>query len=220
MLAVGGWWALSITGGEYASLDYAVHHGRLFARVAGGSGGHRLDWRVRLVRRGDCPLPGRAPTMRRWRWPLRGLGALTVAWVLTTLVAVAPLLIDGTIRFDNNGDITQLRGGHSLAARLYGGSVAVLAIGCALMIIAWLISQFVSYRRLRGVRRVQQKWILAGVFTSLASIVFASLMGTSTVADFSSLGIVAMPITMGVGILRYRLYESTGSSAARSPTRS
>jgi hypothetical protein len=207
MLAVGGWWALSITGGEYATLDYAVHHGRLplgwLAVLASPGWTGAFAWFAVAI----VLFPDGRPPSRRWRWPLRGLGALIVAWVVTTLVAVAPLLIDGTIRIDRNGDITQLQGRHSLAARLYGGSVAVLASGCALMIIAWLISQFVSYRRLRGVRRVQQKWILAGVFTSLASIVLSSALGTSTVADFSSLGIVAVPITMGVGILRYRLYE-------------
>jgi MFS family permease len=207
MLAVGGWWALSIAAGEYGTLDYGVHHGHLplgwLAVLAiPGWAGSLASFAVAIVL-----FPDGRPPSHRWRWPLRGLGALIVAWVLVTLAAVVPLLIAGTVRIDSNGDIAQLQGKRTLGARLYGGSLALLAVACALMIIAWLVSQLVSYRRLRGERRIQQKWILAGVVTSFISIVFALALGNTTVADLASFGIVAMPITMGVGILKYRLYE-------------
>src|SRR5579863_4759292 len=143
MLGVGGWWALSISGGEYATLDYAVHHGRLplgwlAVLATPGWTGAFASFAVAVVL-----FPDGQPPSRRWRWPLRGLGLLTVVWVIATLAAIVPILINGGARINSNGDLVQLQGNHSLSARLYGGSLAILAVGCLLMIVAWLVSQFV-----------------------------------------------------------------------------
>jgi hypothetical protein len=114
-----------------------------------------------------------------------------------------PLLVGDTIRIDSNGNIVQL----AHRTSFYGLTLALLGLTCATTVIAWLISQTFHYRRLGGERRAQQKWILAGVTTSFVMILASFAAGNSRVSDFTALGIVAMPLAMGVGILKYRLYE-------------
>jgi hypothetical protein len=136
---------------------------------------------------------------------------LAAVWALVTAIALVPLVVAGTIRITSEENIAQLNHPmhQSVAAELYGITLVLLGLSCALMIIAWLLSQLVTYRRLSGERRAQQKWILAGVATSFAAIAASFALGnnSSTVANFLALGIVAMPLSMGVGILKYRLYE-------------
>jgi hypothetical protein len=211
MLAVGGFWTLAVTGGEYATLDYRVHAGRL-----------PLGWLAALT----IPLwvaafvslalavilfpDGRLPSAR-WRWPLRLLLGLSAVWALCAAIALIPLAVAGTIRIDPNQDIEQVNHPmhESVAAKAYGITLVLVGLCCALMIVAWLLSQLVSYRRLTGERRAQQKWILAGVTTSFIAITLSFALGndSSTFANVLALCIVAMPLTMGVGILKYRLYE-------------
>ena len=69
--------------------------------------------------------------------------------------------------------------------------------------LAW---QIASWRRSSGERRQQLKWLMSG----------AAVCGISAIASFGSsaslwevliLGIVALPVSIGVGILKYRLYD-------------
>jgi hypothetical protein len=211
MLAVGGFWALAVTGGEYATLAYPAHGGRLpfgwlavlmmplwvaaFVSLA-----------VAVVLFPDGKLPS-----ARWRWPLRLLLGLFGAWVISAALALIPLVIAGTVRITADQNIAQLN--HpmhaTVASKAYGITLVFLGLSCVLVITAWLLSQLFSYRRLTGERRAQQKWILAGVSTSFFAITASFALGnnSSTIANLLALGIVAMPLAMGVGILKYRLYE-------------
>jgi hypothetical protein len=73
----------------------------------------------------------------------------------------------------------------------------------------------VSWRRSAGERRQQVKWLAGGAAVTLASailaLVFSSSGGSSTIQDWVDdiawFGLAALPVSMGVGILRYRLYE-------------
>jgi hypothetical protein len=203
MFAVGGLWLVSVAAGQYAMLDYRVHHGSLpvgwLAVLAVPS------WPAAFVALTLAIVlfpNGRAPSAR-WRWALCTIGGMSAIWFVVTLVAVVPLLIDDSIRIDSNGNIVQL----AHRTSFYGLTLALLGLTCATTVIAWLLSQSFSYRRLAGERRAQQKWILAGVMTSFVMILASFAAGNSSVSDFTALGIVAMPLAMGVGILKYRLYE-------------
>jgi hypothetical protein len=75
--------------------------------------------------------------------------------------------------------------------------------------------QVLSWRRSAGVRRQQVKWLAGGAAVTVASAivaaVFSSPGATSTIQDWGDniawFGLAALPVSMGVGILRYRLYE-------------
>jgi hypothetical protein len=72
-----------------------------------------------------------------------------------------------------------------------------------------------SWRRSAGERRQQVKWLASGAVVTIASAIiavsFSSSGPTSTLLDWADnlawFGLAALPVSMGVGILRYRLYE-------------
>jgi hypothetical protein len=68
--------------------------------------------------------------------------------------------------------------------------------------------QVLSWRRATDERRQQLKWLACGAAISLASFVAAVALGaTSTLAQVLFNGVAALPVSIGVGILKYRLYD-------------
>jgi hypothetical protein len=61
--------------------------------------------------------------------------------------------------------------------------------------------QVLSWRRSSGERRQQLKWLASGAAVTIGCAVLSSSFG------FLWLGFAALPVSMGVAILRYRLYE-------------
>jgi hypothetical protein len=214
MLSVGLLQTLSTVGGFYAVLDYRIHQGRL-----------PLGWLAVLVQPSWLPSfavlglaivlypDGRLPSAR-WRWLVRWLAAITIAWQLGTFALVIRTVLAGTVRIETGGDLRQLdhpTGGWVLVSGLLLGFVLITT---GLMVGAWLARQLLSYRRLTGERRVQQKWVIAGAVVSLLAVLtsvlpapFSSATNQLSVSTFTSVGLAALPIAMGVGILKYRLYE-------------
>ena len=81
--------------------------------------------------------------------------------------------------------------------------------------LGWLLAlagQVASYRRSSGERRQQLKWLLGGFAASLAGLLLAITLGHApgvpgVVGHAAILAIFALPVTMGVAILKYRLYD-------------
>jgi hypothetical protein len=75
--------------------------------------------------------------------------------------------------------------------------------------IAAVARQLLSYRASTGVRRQQLKWLGVGGAMSVTSLLLTGLAGSAptVVWLFLILGWAAVPLAIGVGILRYRLYE-------------
>jgi hypothetical protein len=82
------------------------------------------------------------------------------------------------------------------------------------MVAAWLIGQLIGYRRLTGDARAQQKWVISGAVISFLAVTtnvlpypFSTTGNGVTVSYFVSWALAALPVAMGIGILKYRLYE-------------
>jgi putative flippase GtrA len=79
----------------------------------------------------------------------------------------------------------------------------------------WLLAvgyQIVSWRRATGESRQQHNWLMAGGTAALISFAAAVLLSTGhgtwqTLSDIAGVGVAALPVGMGVAILKYRLYE-------------
>jgi hypothetical protein len=79
----------------------------------------------------------------------------------------------------------------------------------------FIAHQLLSWRRSSGDRRQQLKWLASGAAVSIASLILGIAFGTTgtttTVLEWVDnifwFGIAALPVSMGVAILRYRLYE-------------
>src|SRR5579875_1684197 len=77
---------------------------------------------------------------------------------------------------------------------------------------ATLRSSRTSWRRATGDRRQQLKWLTFGsaiciVCTALSIPGYTTNGFWAVLNDVLSLGFIALPVSIGVGIMRYRLYE-------------
>jgi hypothetical protein len=79
--------------------------------------------------------------------------------------------------------------------------------------LAAVARQIVSFRRSTGERRLQLKWLLTGaaVFIICGTALFAGSGRSSPVlklvGSIGSLGLGALPLCIGIAILKYRLFE-------------
>jgi hypothetical protein len=151
---------------------------------------------------------GRLPSPR-WRWAVWAYGLLCASY-LGLLIGVAADAITGhRIRIDDYGGLAAVdypAGRYAVALNVI--LVAILAFG-----VCFAGRQLLSWRDSSGVRRQQLKWLMFG---AVVCIVCAGLSVPGATAssgtwaalnDYLSIGFIALPISIGVGILRYGLYE-------------
>ncbi len=145
---------------------------------------------------------GRVPG-RPWRWALRAYAGL-VAFVLALLLAApAAALADHDVRLDSRGNLTS---GGQLSEWLANppGWLIVPVIAAIVIIgLSFVGHQVLSWRAADGDRRQQLKWLACGGAVAAASLLLAAALG---VAELLA-GLAALPVGIGVGILRYRLYD-------------
>lgn len=198
---------LSVDAGAYAVRAYRLDgHGLPLSRLAVAMA---TGWVAFVL----LPLPillfpdGRV-SGRGWRWTLGVY--LGVAAVLVGAVAVHDLsaFTDVRIRVDSSGELPS--GVTSSALRTMGAlGLATLALIAA----AWVVRLLLRYRNSTGDLRQQLKWLISGggvcVFGFLISILFNSAHGEPwyAIAQIAPYAIVALPLSIGVGVLKYRLYE-------------
>jgi len=84
-------------------------------------------------------------------------------------------------------------------------------LGLALILVIWLsfvADQVLSWRRATGERRQQLKWLAAGAVVTVVTIaVSIGVSSSRVVGEVLGIGLAALPVGIGVGILKYRLYE-------------
>jgi len=151
---------------------------------------------------GDPPSP-------RWGWAAWAYGLLCVGY-LGLLSGVAVDAIDGhRVRVDGYGGLTVI----DYPAGRFAIAQNVILILILVLGLSFAVRQFVSWRHSTGVRREQLKWLMYG---SAVAIVCTALSIPGQTAPSGiwaalnsvlSIGFIALPISIGVGILRYRLYE-------------
>jgi hypothetical protein len=187
---------LSTDGGEYAAFSYLLGHHLPF-----GPAGLVLDdiWGPTLVLFALVILlfpDGRLPSAR-WRWALRAYVVVFTAYLAATAVAMAGALAEHPIRVDSAGGLAAVDhpSGWFNAVQ---GPIGVIVTGLSL---AFIARQALSWRRAAGERRQQLKWLACGATISGVSVFLGSSFGVGW------FGVAALPISMGVAILRYRLYE-------------
>jgi hypothetical protein len=95
----------------------------------------------------------------------------------------------------------------------------VVIVATVVSWVAWLVFQIPTYRHADGERRQQLKWlysgaaifvvwVIIGVFIVPVSMGEAPGWGTQPVVGaLSTLGTSALPVCLGVAVLKYRLYE-------------
>ena len=199
-----GWLFLAIAlclfagtdGGDYAVLDYRLGHhlplglaGALLAQL--WAPGIEL-FVVVILLFPDGTLPSAL-----WRWALRAYCTIFAFMLVALAVATAGALVGHHIRVNPTGG---LRATDNPAG--WYGAVQTLALGALLLLAVCFVGrQVLSWRLSSGERRQQLKWLATGAAVTLAGAVLTSLVGIGWFAY------AAVPVCMGIAILKYRLYE-------------
>ena len=143
---------------------------------------------------------------RRWRWVLR-------IYVLAGVVASAALFAPAVravashdVHLDSYGDVISSGKSHGGGAR-----AAAEVLGLGLILVIWLsfvAHQVLSWRRATGERRQQLKWLASGAAVTVAVIAVSfGISSTSVSGEILGIGLAALPVGIGVGLLKYRLYD-------------
>jgi hypothetical protein len=140
----------------------------------------------------------------RWR-PVLWLNVVAVA-LISLMSALSPTIQAGGGTVPNPIGIEALPVNEE-ATILFQVITAVLGLG----IVAATVSVFVRFRRSRGVERQQLKWfVYAAALVMLAvaaSVVFAAFEQSAAGDTIFGLALLGIPISCGIAITRYRLYE-------------
>ena len=194
-------------GSNYASYDYYNHHGSLPLGAVATLLSPSYIYAFALVPLILLFFPdGRLGA--RWRWPLRlylAIGALVTAGTLS----VAAGSLSRRIPVDGSGAVVGLKTLNGGNAWL-GPVEALFWLAAVALLIAAVAYQTRRYRRAAGERRQQLKSLAAGTGALVSCFgVLAASGGSSNVVGSVAfaVGLAALPLSMGVGILRYRLYE-------------
>jgi hypothetical protein len=196
---------LSSDVGFYAALYYRFgHHGLPLAPVAVVL---QPLWAPALLLFPVAILlfPDGRLAARRWRWVLR---AYVVAGALASAALFSPAVTAVArhdVRLDAFGDVIS-------TGRSHGGPLAAAEVlGLLLILVIWLsfvAHQVLSWRRAIGERRQQLKWLATGAAVTLVVIAASfGISSTSVAGEILGIGLAALPVGIGVGILKYRLYD-------------
>ena len=145
---------------------------------------------------------GRVP-WRRWRWAVRAYTGLVAFVIALTLAAAAAALAGHAVHLSPTGNLT---GSTHLAEWLANppGWLSVPLLGAIVIIgLSFVGHQVLSWRAAEGDRRQQLKWLACGGAVAAASLILAAALGVAGLLA----GLAALPVGIGVGILRYRLYD-------------
>ena len=154
---------------------------------------------------------GRLPS-RFWRWALRVWCAAFAVLLVALVVATAGALAAHPIRIDTSGGLVALDNPVGWFAVVNHGCLIVLLV----LSVAFIGRQVLSWRRSSGERRQQLKWLASGAAVSIVSLVLAAIFASSSGSDptvaqwldnVAWFGLAALPVSIGVAILRYRLYD-------------
>jgi hypothetical protein len=208
LLASSFTFALEGASGAYAVLDYRTHAGGLpfgHAAIVG-----QVSWSLGVIFLGAAVIffpNGAAPSPRWGRW-LR-VYSLVGAWFYCVyVVAQVVAQVPHAAKIDETGNFV---GAAGHLTSLVGAMAWVSAPLIVAFWVSFVVHQARRWRREHGERREQLKWLMCGGAVSGVSAIVVVMTNQTAhdrvVTDVAALGVAALPLAIGVGILKYRLYE-------------
>jgi hypothetical protein len=145
---------------------------------------------------------------RFWRLTLGIYCTVYAVWLVATAVATAVAIARHPVSVDSTG-------GLSAVDHPTGWYGAVHSLGLVLLVLSlcFVGRQALSWRRSSSDRRQQLKWLASGAIVTVACGVLSTIGSSSHVTllsilgGFAWFGWAALPVGIGVGILKYRLYD-------------
>jgi hypothetical protein len=212
LLGAVGFLVLSGAASAYAVALYRQHHTGL-----------PLGWVAVLLQPGWAPAialfgltvllfpDGRLPGPR-WRWALWAYLAVAALWIAGTVVISVWAIAGHHVQVDSGGNLLAID--HPSGWAAWWGAVQGLFF--PVLGACWLASvagQVVSYRRSSGDRREQLKWLIGGSGIAVAGGLLGVPFSDSpdqvlqVAGNIGLVAVLALPLSMGVAILKYRLYD-------------
>jgi hypothetical protein len=203
--------ALDDAASTYSVLDYRHHHGSLplgplavLVQPAWAPGIALLALSILLFPDGEVPRGN-------WRWGIGSFVVVAVVWLIGAYGIAIDAIASHRIDVDSTGNLrledhaTGAWAWWSVFQNVFFGMILVLGL-------SWLGAQIPAYRRATGVRRAQLKWLMLGVAVALVGAALTVTGsggpgGVRVVAFVGTLGLLGLPVGIGIGITRYRLYE-------------
>jgi len=214
-----GWVLLGITfffilddlAGSYTTLDYRLHGGRL--PLGWLSVLLAPSWAPAVVLAGLAVLlfpDGRIPS-GRWKpmlWAYLGLGGI---WLGGAFAISLTAVVSHHVSIDATGGLTTLDN-PSRSDAWWWVVQTIFFPAIAVCWVSWLVGQVLRFRRSSGELRLQLKWLLSG-----ATVFIAAAIATVSISNpdgwlrvigvLAAFGILALPVSIGFGILKFRLYD-------------
>ena len=212
MLGAVAFLVLSGDAGVYVVADYRLRHGGL-----------PLGWVAVLLQ--PCWAPaialfgltvllfpdGRLPSPR-WRWMLWAYLAVAAAWVGGAVFISAGAIAGHNVHVDSSGNLLILDNPTGSSA-WWGAVQGVFFPVLGVFWLASVVGQALSYRRSSGERRLQLKWLVGGSAVAVAGGALGVPLSDSPskilhiAGGVGIVAVLALPVSMGVAILKYRLYD-------------
>jgi hypothetical protein len=148
---------------------------------------------------------------RFWRVAPRLYLTLYGSLILAIAVAVGFALSAHPVSVDSTAGLTAI----DHATGWLSAVQSVLGLGTVGLTLVFLGRQVLSWRRATGDRRQQLKWLASGSAVSIVSLIVATAFSTpgrpatllAAIGSLAWFGVAALPVSIGVAILKHRLYE-------------
>jgi hypothetical protein len=138
--------------------------------------------------------------LRSPRWRPVATAALVAMIVAAGALALDPAKLPG---YNGLANPMGIRG----AGAILEPTVGVAAIVLLAIAVIGVVGLVREYRRSAGVERQQLKWIAAGGAAAVVGISSSVSNNNDWLSLVTTLGLVLVPITIAVAVLRYRLYD-------------
>ena len=158
---------------------------------------------------------GRLPSPR-WRPVLWAYLAVAASWPVSIYAVTISAVAAGDIHLVPGGDLAAVDNPAGSSAWL-GWVEGVILPVLAVFWLAFVTSQVLAWRRADGERRQQLKWLMSGAALCMAAVALSAVVGTldktaspaltAALDVVVSIGFAALPVSIGVAILKYRLYD-------------
>ena len=148
----------------------------------------------------------------RWRWVLGAYVAVSGAYLITLGMVAVGTIVRHQIAVDSEGGLAAVDFPHGWVAVI---EHLVLPVNVAFWLL-FIARQVQAWRRSGGERRQQLKWLASGAAVSLAAITYTVVgpaldphapQAVQAAGVAVGIFVAALPVGIGIGILKYRLYE-------------
>jgi hypothetical protein len=146
---------------------------------------------------------------------LWGYLAVAACWLVSIYAVTIGTVAAGDIHLAPGGDLQAVDAPAGSSAWLGPVEALILPVLAAFWL-AFVVSQVLAWRRADGERRQQLKWLMSGAAVCIVAVAVSALVGTldksgspalAAVLYVVFIGVAALPVSIGVAILKYRLYD-------------